>query len=301
MHALGEAERKRLIEARALSLGIARAWRERADYREIVAALGPGVRADAAERVLAESDWSRLLAPLVEALAADPFFEPPFRVHRDALRTGAVLVDAPGASISMSVIDGSALPSPATIVFPGYTTVTRYLKAGGARLRRWEVDPLTADFSAATAAPSRSLPPLALADDDIVRCDGRTRSHLLSDGHGPILALVATLRTGAAPLIREHRIADGALVRVASADEAASRTEMLLSFLRRSGRTDASDRFDAATRDPAFHTRWTAMREWLGLDALAALPRLTDMAANDPHPEVRLAAATTLSRIPCRA
>jgi len=179
--------------------------------------------------------------------------------------------------------------------------VTRYLKAGGATLRRWEVDPLTPDFSAAAATPSRPLPPLTLTDGAIVTCDGRTRSHLLSDGYGPIVALVATIRSGAAPLIREHCIADGTLVRVASADEAASRTEMLLSFLRRSGRTDASARFDAATRDPAFHTRWSAMREWLGLDALAALPRLTDMAANDPHPEVRLAAATTLSRIPCRA
>ena len=305
MHRLSASDRERLIDSRVLSAGIAREWRDGSDYRAILHAFDaagafPDALAEAAEKVLARTDWSALLAPLVDALAAAPFFEPAFRVGRDAVRTGAVLIDAPMVSISASLIDGNALPSPATMVFPGYITVTRYLRSGGATLRRWETEPLTADFSAATAAPSRALPPIALTNGAIVRCDGRTRTQLLSAATGPILTVVATIRTGAAPLIREHRIADGALVRVASADEAASRTEMLLAFLRRSGRIDASARFAAATRDPAFHTRWSAMREWLGLDARAALPRLADMAANDPHPEVRTAAAATLATVDAR-
>jgi len=304
MHRLGETARDQLIAARPLSLGIAREWRASEAYQAILRALEgeePEALAGAAERILADTDWPGLIAPLREALAAQPFFEPPFRVSRDAVRTGAVLIDAPKVSISMSLLDGARLPRPATIVFPGYITATRYLKAGGATLRRWEVDPLAPDFSAATATPARPLASLALSDGAILRCDGRIRAQLLGGASGPILTVVATIRAGAAPLIREYRIADGALVRVASADEAASRTEMLLTFLRRSGRVDASARFDAATRDAAFHTRWTAMREWLGLDALAALPRLTEMAANDPHPEVRTAAAATLARMACPA
>lgn len=305
MHGLSAEARKRLIESRGLSLRIARDWRDGDDYRAILhgfetAGECPEALAEAAEAVLAGTDWSGLLAPLVAALAAHPFFEPPFRVGRDAVRTGAVLVEAPMVSISVSVIDGNALPGPATIVFPGYITVTRYLRSGGATLRRWEADPLTADFSAATARLSRPLPSIILEDGAIHRCDGRTQSQLLSEASGTILLAVATIRAGAAPLIREHRIADGALVRVASADEAASRTEMLLSFLRRSGRADAGPRLEAATNDAAFHTRWSAMREWLGLDARAALPRLAEMAANDPHPEVRAAAAATLATVEAR-
>lgn len=304
MHRLSQGARERLIEARPLSLAIARDWRGGRAYRAILRRLdasnGPNARADAAEAVLADTDWTALLAPLVEALAADPFFEPPFRISRDAVRTGAVLVDTPMVAISASLIDGTKLPSPATIAFPGYLTVTRYLKAGAATLRRWEADPLTPGFSAAAAAPCWPLPAIALADGTIHRCDGRTRAQLLSEASGPILQVAATIRAGAAPLIREHCIADGALVRVVSADEAASRTEMLLGFLRRSNRRDAGPRFDAATRDPAFHTRWTAMREWLGLDARAALPRLADMAANDSHPEVRAAAAATLATVKTR-
>lgn len=305
MHRLSESARDRLIESRPLSLAIARDWRRGDSYRAILrrfegAGDCPEALADAAEAVLIETDWAALLAPLIASLAAHPFFEPPFRVSRDAMRAGAVLIEAPGAAISASLLDGRALPGPATIIFPGYVTVTRYLKSGGATLRRWEADPPTPDFSAATAAPCRPLPSLAPSDGAINRCDGRTRTQLLADASGPILQIVATVRAGAAPLIREHRIADGALVRVVSADEAASRTEMLLAFLRRSGRADAGPRFHAATRDPAFHTRWTAMREWLGLDARAALPRLAEMAANDPHPEVRAAATTTLATVEAR-
>ncbi|MCW3847003.1 hypothetical protein OF829_07105 [Sphingomonas sp. LB-2] len=300
MHALSQADRAQLIEARRSSLEIAQRWRDGEACRAILRRFEggcPEALADAAEAVLAETDWAGLLAPLVAALAANPFFEPPLRVSRDAVRTGAVLIDAPMASISASLIDGRRLPSPATLIFPGYITVTRYLKAGGATLRRWETEPLAPDFSAAAAAPCRPLPPLALADDDIVRCDGRTRAQLFGEASGPILQITATIRPGAIPLIREHRIADGALVRVASADEAGSRTEMLLGYLRRMGRIDAAPRFEAATRDRAFHTRWTAMREWLGLDARSAFPRLEEMAANDPHPEVRAAAAATLATV----
>ena len=78
------------------------------------------------------------------------------------------------------------------------------------------------------------------------------------------------------------------------ADDAASRIEMLLIFLRVSGRADASALFDGASRHPAFHLRWSAMREWLMLDAGSARNRLAEMCARDPNAEVRAAAAATL-------
>jgi hypothetical protein len=39
------------------------------------------------------------------------------------------------------------------------------------------------------------------------------------------------------------------------------------------------------------------MREWLMLDARTARPRLAEMAAADPDPGVRTAAAQTLTRL----
>lgn len=306
-----EADRAAAAAARGRSAAVARRWREGAEYRALAAAFAgcpadcAEPAADRAERLFAGSAWAgELLAPLVEALAADPFFEPPLRFSRDGVVVGAVVFDSPVASILVSVTNAAAartLAPPATIVFPGFVTVTRYEKAGGAALRRWRAAPIIAEFSAAAAAPCEALAPLALADGDIRRVDGRVEAQRVEGARSDMVQLVATIRAGAAPLMREHRIADGALARVASADEGASRTEMLLALLRHSARADAGPRFAEASRDAAFHTRWAAMREWLALDARAALPRLAEMAADDPNAEVRTAAARTLATVRGRA
>lgn len=284
-----EADRAAAIAARAGSAAVFRHWREGPEYRalaDMFEACAPEAAADRAERLFAESGWAgALLAPLVEALAADPFFEPAFRFNRDGTATGAVIFDCPAASIVASVGSAAAMrnqPPPAAIVFSGFTTVTRYERAGGATLLRWRRAPFTA------------LPPVPLSDGDVFRNDGRVQAQLIEHPRTDIVQLVATIRAGAAPLMREHAVADGAALRVASADEGASRTEMLLAFLRHAGRADAGPRFAEASRDAAFHTRWAAMREWLALDARAALPRLAEMAEGDPDAEVRAAALRTL-------
>lgn len=297
-------DRAAAIAARGRLGEVARRWREGPEYRALAGTLqpcSPEQAADRAERLFAESGWAgALLAPLVDALTADPFFEPPFRFSRDAAVIGAVIFDCPAVSIIASVTNAAVLrtlPAPATIVFPGFVTVTRYERVGGAALRRWRAEPMTPDFSAATAAPCEALPALPLADGDVHRIDGRVQAQRVHRARSDLVQLVATIRAGAAPLMREHDVATGALLRVASADEGASRTEMLLAFLRQSGRADAGPRFADASRDAAFHTRWAAMREWLALDARAALPRLAEMAAQDPHAEVRAAAGRTLGTV----
>jgi len=308
-----EAVRSAIVAGRAGSAETARRWREGGEYRALARAFADcpdraDPIAERAERLFADTGWvGTLLAPLADALAADPFFEPPFRQSRDGVRTGATLFDCPALAITASVIDAAALaaqPPPETVIFAGQVSVTCYAKAGGATLRRWLAEPVTPAFSAGTALPCRPLPPIAPADGAVYRCDGRIQAQLLGGARSDLVLLVATIRAEAAPLMREYRT-DGPLARVASADEGASRTEMLLGFLRRMQRADAGPRFADATRDRAFHTRWAAMREWLALDARAALPRLAEMSEGDPNAEVRAAAARTLGlvreRIACPA
>lgn len=297
-----EAVRAAIPAARAASREAVLRWRGTEAWRATAVAFSGDVDAvAAAERLLGDGGWAAaFLAPLVEALAGDPLFEAPFRLNRDAVRTGAVIFDGPAVSISASVIDAAglaAMPPPVTIVFPGRVTVTRYHKTGGAVLRRWEADPLTPGFGAANAAPCRPLAALRPGDGEVRCVDGRVRAQLIGDAVSDVVLLTATVREGGDPLIREYRAADGTFVRAASADDGASRTEMLLAFLRNAGRADAGDRFEAATRDPAFHLRWAAMREWLALDARSALPRLAEMAERDPSGEVRDAAARTLTPV----
>lgn len=299
-----EEQRARIAASREASRVIARHWLQSAEYRALDRAFRdcPLDRAEPAaeiaERLFADSGWTEaLIDPLVAALARDPFFEPSFKVSRDACRTGAILFECPAASIVASVTSAAAMPVPATIVFTGRVAVTRHIKAGGATLRRWRAEPVTEGFSAGTAAPACPLPPAAPADGEVRRLDGRIEAQSAGGARSDMVSLTATIRPGAAPLVREYAIADGALLRTASTDDRASRTEMLLTFLRLSGRADAGEQFGAVTRDPAFHLRWAAMREWLALDARAALPRLAEMARGDANAEVRVAAARTLATV----
>lgn len=268
-------------------------------------------RADNADKVetlaaafLAEpARMEALLAPLIEALRADPWFEPAFKVSRDRLRTGAVLLDCPAVTISATVTRAdelNRLPAPGTVVLPGRVTLTRYLRGGKARMRRWRAEPADPDFSAATAAPAREIAPIMIEDGALIRQDGRVTGHLLTGTKSDIVAVTATFKLNADPLMREYAVGDGSFVRASCADDAASRIEMLLTFLRVSARTDATPLFDGMSRHPAFHLRWAAMREWLLLDAGAARTRLADMGRNDPNTEIRAAATATLPSLDLR-
>ncbi|WP_342250018.1 hypothetical protein [Sphingomonas sp. OTU376] len=304
MNGIDAATRAAIVTARAAAPGTVRAWRAGPAYRTLAARFadcpaGDGEAAIAlAAEMLCDASWAEaLLDPLVEVLAADPLFEPPFRVSRDPLRIGAVLFECPAVKLSASVTSAAEMrrrPPPSSCTFTGRLAVTRYVRAGGATLRRWRTAPAEAEFRADAAPPCLEEAPLHLADGAVVAIDGRSEAQLLADATLDVVTLVATARAGA-PLMREHAIADGRLLRIASGDDRASRTEMLLAFLRLAGRADAGPCFEQATHDPAFHLRWAAMREWLALDARAALPRLGAMAESDLHAEVREAAGRTLA------
>jgi len=310
MNGVDDATRTAILAARASARGSISAWRGSVAFRQLEARFAgcppddPAPAMAHAAELLGEDGWAQeLLDPLLGTLAAEPLFEPPLRANRDAMRIGAVLFECPTVSIAACRTSAAAmrrLPAPMTITFAGRLAVTRYVRAGGATLRRWQTRPAGPDFCAGSAPPCVEAPARVLADGDVVAIDGHREAQLLADAASDVVTLVATVRTGAAPLMREHAIADGRLLRVASGDDRASRAEMLLAFLRLARRADASDRFEEATHDPAFHLRWAAMREWLALDARAALPRLAAMAASDPHAEIRDAAAHMLALVQSR-
>ncbi len=271
-----------------------------------VAAGDQDAAAAAACAMLGDTGWvEALLAGWAAALRADAWFQPPTRAARDPLRCSLVLAQVAAGTVIASVLSAAALAvrtPAATVVTSGRVSVTRYQRAGVATLRRWHAGTVAEPFDADTAAALVVLPSRRLADGEIVVCDGRCEAQLLEGIEEDVVTVSFAAAGGG--LTREYDRESGRLIRAASNDAAASRTRMLLTLLRVSGRADAGDAFDAATRTEEFHLRWAAMREWLALDARAALPRLHALADADPHPQVRAAARATLPLVEerlCRA
>lgn len=298
--------RDAIASARTRSLAAGRAWVDDAAVRAVTARFADVTtlaEGEAAARSLVDdAGWvEALLTPWIARLRDDPLFEPPFRSQRDALRTGMVLAETPAASVTMAAIDHlapAARTMPDTVVVGGRVSWTRYLRGGEARLWRWRADPVDAGWHGGIAEPARPIGVQPLADGAVVRIDGRTDAMLLADPAAAILSVTITLRHGAAPFMREYDRRSGALVRVATLDDGAARSSMLLTLLRELGQADA-EVFDALSHDPAFFVRWDAMREWLAADARAALPRLRTM-TDDPHPDVRAAASAMVPVVEAR-
>lgn len=296
--------RNALANARVPSIAAAREWRASGAWTDVsrrFAVAGTLAEAEAvAAAMLLDLGWvERLLVPLIKGLAADPLFEAPIRAHRDGLRTGAVLYEDSRVAITATVMDhasSAARANPDSVVVSGRVAWTRYVRAGGATLRRWRADRVGDSWTAACAKSATVLPPAALRDGAIVRHDGRSDAMLISDARGDVVSLAITLKMEAAPLMREYAANTGRLLRIATLDDRAARCAMLLTVLRELGHADGQA-FDDATRDPAFFLRWDAMRDWLASDAMSALPRLRAMATGDPHPEIRDAAAAMVPRV----
>lgn len=254
----------------------------------------------AARALLADAGWvAARLRPLLAELAVDPLAQPNLRVMRDGVRTGAVLHDDAGMTVTAALVSARALaarPAPTSVVVAGRLALTRFVCAGGARLERWEAGPVGQDASAATLPPARPVGAHWLRDGEIVRTDGRVEARFLAGATADVLTLTATIKPGAAPFAREYRLADGALIRLAPTDDRVTRAEMLLAYLSAAKRV-AGDTAEPLTHHPSFGLRWQAMRAWLQAAGPPALPRLAEMAGDDPHPEVRTAAAATFARL----
>lgn len=258
----------------------------------------------AATHLLDDIAWlDQLLAPLIAAVAADHHCDIALKVNRDAHRCGAILYRQPGVTLTLSQVSAAGVRAAAaapSVICSGKLSVTRYIRAGGATLLRWAAPPPPEPLLAAAIGDCRRLPDRTLHDGAVVRHDGRAEAQLLRDADRDLVMLTVTIDAGADPVAREYDRRSGRCVRMATNDEGAARSQLLLSLLRASGRPVAAA-FSAATRDGAFFLRWSAMREWLACDWRAAWPRLSEMAAADPHPEVRATAAATLDALQRRA
>lgn len=269
---------------------------------DVAATLPPPAAVASLGRWLGDIGWLEArLADALALLAADPFARPPLRPIGGGEGAGGLLLAQRGAArVSLQVDRGEGrCAPPSTAVFVPGAAAVRVLAAGGASVRRHRVA-LSADeragaFRTATAAACHSSAPRPLVPGEIWTLDTGAEAFTLAGGSGDVLLLEIAVQPAAPLPTRTYDIASGRLVRASASRRDSSVRQMALALLRSFGRTDAAPLFAAETQAQDFAARWAAMREFVALDPAAAHPHLARMAAADPHPEIRRAAAATLA------
>ena len=267
---------------------------------------------DAIDRLLpwlADTGWLRArIGAALSLLAADAFAHPPLRIVGGGGAPGGMILAERGAiRLSLQLLPFETAAPPATALFVPGRAAIRVLVAGGARLTLHHVA-LTATeeagaFTAAGAAPCRNDPPRALLDGAMLRLDtARTSFTIAGPGPGPgpgpgrdVLLLELVVQPPSPLPMRSYDPGSGRLIHISASRRDSSFRQMALGLLREMRRRDAASLFAAAVGAADFASRWAAMRDFVALDPAAAFPYLATMAAGDPHPDVRRAAASTLA------
>ena len=248
---------------------------------------------------LSDGDWLRgRLDAALALLAADRFARPPLRMVGGSDGGGLVLADRSAIRLTLQLRPFPANSiAPGTAVFVPGRAAIHVLNCGGAALRAHKVAVSAAEeaggFTAQGAAPCLTQPPRPLRTGETLLLDTARQSFTLQGAGRDILYLELTVQPPSRLPIRAYDIASGRLIHVSASRRDSSFRQMALALLRQLGRTDAAPLFVAETASEDFAARWNAMRELVALDPAAALPHLAAMAAHDPHPEVRRAAAAT--------
>jgi hypothetical protein len=248
---------------------------------------------------------AEILNLLIAAAGEDPYFRPHFEAASGEVHSGMLLFDRPALSLTLAVMSADAIAAKraerkgsASLTFTGRRSAFHFIKSGGgATLSLWEAARIGPGFTADSSGRCRFVRRFRIEDGQKLDIDGRRFTFIVEEAERDIVFLCAETVLDAGPLSVEYDWKSRRFIGASSTDEASSRTQMMLAFLRIMDRRDAVPLFREMLRSEHFYARWQTMREFLALDAGAALPHLREMAAADPHREVRHAAALTLAAL----
>jgi hypothetical protein len=245
-----------------------------------------------------------ILNVLVAAARDDLYFRPHFEIASSEVQSGLLLFDRPALSLTLGVMSADAIAAKraerqggASLTFTGRRMHFHFIESGGATLSLWEAPRIGADFTADASGCCRFVERRRIEDGEKLDLDGRRFTFIIEEAERDIVFVGAETTLDAGPLSVEYDWETRRFIGASSTDEAGSRTQMMLALLRTMERRDAVPLFRELLRSEHFYARWQTMREFLALDAGAALPHLREMAERDPHREVRGAAEQTLARL----
>ncbi len=287
------------MKMRGLSADAVRDWRNHGHGAALLAQMAaldgaaPESVLSALEPYLRRPDWlDELTHTTVAAMQHDPYYQPPFRVIRSDVMTGMIVADSGYIALAPIIIDATALrerqrQDAPTVSFAGGHSITYVTKSGGADITLFT---LQAENAPVLYQHARRR----ITDGEMILCNDTHQSMTIHPGTSDLAMIRVYIRTPKIAPVREYCVNTGALIRMASNDDAGSRSQMMVTMLRHAAHPQTSEACALIQHSTDADTRWHAMREWLVVDAQAALPNLQDMAQNDPDAAVREAAKATL-------
>jgi len=262
------------------------------------------VLALAADFVATPGAIGEVLGALVAAARDDLYFRPHFDVMSSEVQSGLLLFDRPALRLTLAVMSADAIAAKraerkggASLNFSGRRAAFHFIASGGATLSLWEAPRIGAGFTADSSGRCRFVERLRIEDGQRLDVDGRRFTFIVEEAERDIVFVGAETSLDTGPLSVEYDWGTRRFIGASSTDDASSRTQMMLTLLRIMDRRDAVPLFRELLGSEHFYARWQTMREFLALDARSALPHLREMAAADPHCEVRRVAAQTLTRL----
>jgi hypothetical protein len=257
------------------------------------------------EAAFADTAWVDLwIAAMARSALGSRYFQPPLAPTSNAFQRGIAVFAHPLVSVSLNILPLDVLAAkkmrrvgPAAVIFTGSVSVQKFLRAGGALLRMWEAEASSDTFSLADGHACRPAGHHPLVDGEIFTLDGRTQSYVIEHAVGDIVLLQAEIHADRAPLLVEYDAETCVAVAAGSTNDLASRSQMLISFLAAHGRQGDEAAIEPFTHDASFFLRWHATAELLRMNQARARARLHEMAHEDPHPDLREAARSTLEML----
>lgn len=301
------ADRDRCVRMRAAATMLDADWKAR-DHAPggLLAAMAALEQAPPDDAIAALTPWivdpgwvGERLEQATRLLAADCFTRPPLRPVGGGALGGLLLAEAGPIRLTLLLrpFDAAATGAEPTPLFAPGRTLTHILAPGGAMVGFHRVavsaEEEAGGFTATAASPCTTVAPRALVAGEMLALDTARTCMSFSGGDADMLMLELAVQPPSRLPIRVYDAASGRLAHVSASRRDSSFRQMALALLRTFGRIDAVPLFVAESTSEDFAARWNAMRELVALDPVAAQPYLVRMAADDPHPEVRRAAAAT--------
>ncbi|WP_298442015.1 hypothetical protein [uncultured Ferrimonas sp.] len=246
---------------------------------------------------------AEIMAETMQHQANDDFYVYPLAGHTSTFAQRIILANTDHYDLSIDMIDAKQLNNYKAeskqnlaqrgIQFWGRETMTYFIHTGGLKVSSWRHDVSTDNFVEQYChhAGTRAL------DDGEVIFSRANETIMYESADENVLAISLEFKANKAPVTLMFSAADQQLKFQNPSDELDSRIQLSMLLLKKLDYAKAIPTLKKYLTSSSHFIRWYAMQQILGIDALTVLDELAQMAQEDDHHEVRLAAQQTLDII----